>query len=213
MSLLGTQDLALFIVTGLVLNATPGVDMAYTVTRTLQHGSRGGIAAALGIGAGCAVHAVAAALGLAALLATSAWAFDAIKWVGATYLLWLAWSMLRVALQPAPGAAMPAAAPSLPATQIFLQGMLTNVLNPKVALFFLALLPQFIRADAPSKPLTFLFLGAVFIVNGTVFLLLLVAAAQRMRRTGARPGVRRALNAAGAALFTGLAARLALAQR
>ena len=76
----GTHDLGLFVVTGLVLNATPGVDMAYTVTRTLQHGGRGGVAAALGISVGCTVHAVAAALGLAALLATSALAFTAIKW-------------------------------------------------------------------------------------------------------------------------------------
>ena len=78
--------------TALVLNATPGVDMLFTLSRTLQHGWRTGMAAALGITAGCVVHTVAAALGLAALLATSALAFTAIKWLGAAYLLWLAWA-------------------------------------------------------------------------------------------------------------------------
>ncbi len=207
----GTHDLLLFIVTALVLNATPGVDMMYTVTRTLQYGWRGGVAAALGIGAGCAVHAMAAALGLAALLAASTWAFDLVKWAGAAYLLWLAWGMLRAALRAGPPlAGAPAATPALSAAQIFIQGVMTNVLNPKVALFFLALLPQFIRADAASKPLAFLFLGAVFVVNGTLFLFAVVALAHQARRVSTRPAARRALNLVGATLFVALAGRLAL---
>jgi threonine/homoserine/homoserine lactone efflux protein len=209
----GTHDLALFVLTALVLNATPGVDMMYTVTRTLQLGWRSGVAAALGIGAGCAVHAVAAAFGLAALLAASPWAFDLIRWAGAGYLLWLGWGMLRAAMQPDVAVAGTAAAPRMSASQVFAQGVMTNVLNPKVALFFLALLPQFIRADAASKPLAFLFLGAVFIVNGTLFLFAIVALAHRARRLGARPGAHRALNAVGASLFVMLAGRLALADR
>lgn len=208
----GTQDLGLFVVTGLVLNATPGVDMAYTVTRTLQHGGRGGMAAALGISAGCAVHAVAAALGLAALLATSALAFTAIKWAGAAYLLWLAFAMARSAVAPGAPAAV-SAQPEADLRRIFVQGFVTNVLNPKVALFFMALLPQFISDAAPNKPLAFLFLGAVFICNGTLFLFALVALAQRLRNVGTRPAARRALNGLGAALFALLAARLALAER
>ncbi len=88
--MLGTHDLPLFIATALVLNATPGVDFLYTLTRTLQHGWRGGVAAAFGISSGCIVHALSAALGLAAVLATSAMAFTVIKWIGAAYLLWLA---------------------------------------------------------------------------------------------------------------------------
>jgi threonine/homoserine/homoserine lactone efflux protein len=224
----GTHDLALFIVTALVLNATPGVDMLYTLTRTFQHGLRGGLVAALGISSGCVVHALAAALGLAAILATSALAFNVVKWAGAAYLLWLALGMLRDAWRggaaPAPGAAgagsgsgsgkggsADTAAVSL--RRIFLQGFVTNVLNPKVALFFLALLPQFIDAGAANKPLAFLFLGAVFIVNGTLFLFALVALAARARRLGASPLARRVLNAAGGALFLLLAARLAQAER
>ncbi len=208
----GTHDLGLFVLTALVLNATPGVDFLYTVTRTLQSGVRGGIAAALGVSAGCVVHALAAALGLAALLAASALAFSVIKWVGAAYLLWLALGMLRAAWTGAALATDRAIAPASP-RRIFIQGFLTNVLNPKVALFFLALLPQFISADAANKPVAFLFLGAIFVVNGTLFLFALVAVAARVRRIGAAPRVRRLLNAAGGALFAALAARLALAER
>lgn len=208
----GTHDLGLFVITALVLNATPGADFLFTVTRTLQLGARGGIAAALGISAGCVVHALAAALGLAAVLATSAVAFTVVKWIGAAYLLWLAFGMLRDAWRGgAPVVRGDAAPDSL--RRVFTQGFLTNVLNPKVALFFLALLPQFIAVDAADKPRAFLFLGAVFIVNGTLFLFALVTVTARARRLGVAPGVRRALNAIGGALFAGLAARLALAER
>ena len=207
----GTHDLPLFVATALVLNATPGVDMLFTLSRTLQHGWRTGMAAALGITAGCLVHTVAAALGLAALLATSALAFTAIKWLGAAYLLWLAWGMLRASVRDA--APILAASPPTPSTRVFAQGFLTNVLNPKVALFFLALLPQFISADAPNKTVAFLFLGAVFIVGGALFLLALVALAHRMRAFGARRVTQRLLNAIGGALFAALAVRLVQAER
>jgi threonine/homoserine/homoserine lactone efflux protein len=211
----GTHDLALFIVTALVLNATPGVDLLYTVTRTLQAGARGGVAAALGIGTGCALHTLAAAAGLAALLAASGWAFALIKWAGAGYLLWLAFGMLRSAARGGESAPQGLPATPQPATvrQVFVQGLLTNVLNPKVALFFLALLPQFIATDATSKTLAFLFLGAVFVVNGTLFLLAVVALAARARRMPRAADWRRPLNAVGGLLFALLAARLALAER
>ncbi|HVG05580.1 MAG TPA: LysE family translocator [Burkholderiaceae bacterium] len=209
--MLGTEDLPLFIATGLVLNATPGVDMLFTLSRTLQHGWRSGVAAALGITAGCVVHTFAAALGLAALLAASALAFTTIKWIGAAYLLWLAWGMLRASVRG--GGSTLAAAPPAPATHVFAQGFLTNVLNPKVALFFLALLPQFISVDAPDKTLAFLFLGAVFIAGGALFLLALVALAHRMRAFGASTVTRRVLNAIGGALFAALAVRLVQAER
>ena len=192
----------------------------FTLTRTLQHGVRSGVAAALGINAGCVVHTLAAAFGLAAVLAASATAFNAVKWAGAVYLVWLAWGMLRVAWRGSPAphdqagsahAATAAPLPSLAAT--FRQGLLTNALNPKVALFFLALLPQFIAADAPGKAGAFLFLGSWFIVQSTVFLLLFVLLVAPLRRWDAPAALRRGLFAGGAALFTVLAARLALTQR
>jgi threonine/homoserine/homoserine lactone efflux protein len=208
----GTHDLALFVATALVLNATPGADMLYTVTRTLQSGVRAGCVAALGIGAGCALHALAAALGLAALLAATPWAFDAARWAGAAYLLWLAAGLARAAGRAPPAA--PETTPTPPHLRaVFLQGVLTNVLNPKVALFFLAFLPQFVDAAAPHKAAAFLFLGAVFVVNGTLFLCAVVLLSQRARRAAAAPALRRALNLAGAALFAALAGRLALSVR
>ncbi|MDE1947036.1 MAG: LysE family translocator, partial [Burkholderiales bacterium] len=127
--MLGTHDLGLFITTGLVLNLTPGVDMLYTISRTAQGGWRSGLAAAAGICAGCVVHTLAAALGLAALLSTSPLAFNAVKWVGAAYLLWLGVGMLRTAWRGAPAVAAQALAPAS-AVRVFRQGFVTNVLNP-----------------------------------------------------------------------------------
>jgi threonine/homoserine/homoserine lactone efflux protein len=212
--MLGTHSLALFATTVFVVKATPGVDMMLTLTQTLRHGVRGGLAAAAGIMAGCVVHALAAALGLAALIAASAAAFSVLKWLGAAYLLWLAFGMLKSALA---GGAAAAPAPQLAASPgraaLFRQGVLTNVLNPKIALFFLALLPQFIDADAPSKTLAFLFLGAWFVVQGGLFLFAFVLLVAPLRRWQAGGIWKRGLNAAGAGLFTWLAARLAFAER
>jgi threonine/homoserine/homoserine lactone efflux protein len=203
-----THDLPLFAATVFVLNATPGVDMALAVASTLRGGWRQGVAAALGIMAGCVLHTLAAAFGLAALLATSAEAFTAVKLVGSAYLLYVAWGMAKAGLKPAAATAEVAAPPSLWRTAR--QGFFTNALNPKVALFFLALLPQFIAADAPDKTRAFLFLGAWFIVQGLLFLLALVALVAPLRRGRPRPWVGRGLNLGGAGLFTVLAAKLAL---
>ena len=211
--MLGTHSLALFATTVFVVNATPGVDMMLTLTRTLRYGVRGGLAAALGVMAGCVVHALAAALGLAALIAASAAAFSVIKWVGAAYLLCLAFGMLRSALAGEPETAMPQLAESPGLLALFRQGVLTNVLNPKIALFFLALLPQFIDAEAPSKTLAFLFLGAWFIVQGGLFLFAFVLLVAPLRRRQANGWCKRGLNAAAGSLFAWLAVRLALVER
>jgi threonine/homoserine/homoserine lactone efflux protein len=206
--LAGPYELLLFMTAVFLLNATPGVDLLLTVTRTLQGGPRAGIAVALGIGAGCVLHALAAAFGLAALLALSAAAFSAVKWAGAAYLLWLAAGMLRAAWRA--GAAAPALAPAAArsAWADFRAGLATNVLNPKVALFFLAFLPQFISPAAPHKTAAFLALGAVFVVQGTLFLGAVVAAVTRLRRLPSSAAAVRGLNAVGGVLFAGLALRL-----
>lgn len=203
------HTLALFAAATFVLNATPGVDLLLTVQRTLLGGPRAGVAAALGINAGCVVHALAAAFGLAALLAVSATAFNAIRWAGAAYLLWLAWGMARAAWRGSdPAAAQAAAAPRSWAAD-FRVGLLTNVLNPKVALFFLAFLPQFIAAGEHDKTGAFLLLGAWFVVQSTLFLLAVVALVARLRRLARpTPGWSRALNATGAALFGALALKV-----
>jgi threonine/homoserine/homoserine lactone efflux protein len=211
---LGTHSLGVFAATVFVVNATPGVDMMLVLTRTLRQGALGGIAAALGVAAGCVVHTFVAAFGLAALLATSSAAFAAVKWAGAAYLLWLAFGMLREGIRPGEAVvvnAERAAGPS--ASRLFTQGLLTNVLNPKVALFFLALLPQFIDADAPHKLLAFLFLGAWFVVQGGFFLIAFVLLVAPLGRWRANARLRSGLQLAGAGLFAWLAARLALIER
>lgn len=214
---LGLKDLALFALTVLVLNATPGVDLLLTISRTLQNGVRGGLAAAAGISAGCVIHAIGAAFGLAALLAASAGAFDALKLLGAVYLAWLAFGMWRNALRPADPAATPAAeaAPAQPVALgvLFSQGLLTNVMNPKVAIFFLALLPQFIADDAPDKTQAFLALGAWFVLQSAVFLAVLVLAVSPLRRWKPSLRLQRLMQGASGLLFAGLALRLALAER
>lgn len=211
----GAPQAAVFAAAVLVLNATPGVDFLLTVTRTLQGGARAGIAAALGINAGCVVHALAAAFGLAALLALHPHAFMLIQWAGAAYLAWLGIAMLRQAWRSgtaddATGVLSGAAATVTAKSWItdFRTGLLTNVLNPKVALFFLAFLPQFVPPASPHKTLSFLLLGTWFVVQGLVFLLALVALSARLSRLQARPVVRRVLLALGGGLFIALAARL-----
>jgi threonine/homoserine/homoserine lactone efflux protein len=211
LGLAGANEAWLFALAVFVLNATPGVDLLLTVSRTLQGGARAGVAAALGISAGCVVHALAAAFGLAALLAVSAHAFTLLKWAGAAYLLWLAFGMARAAWRGEAATTEGVAAQAAPrsAWADFRVGLLTNLLNPKVALFFLAFLPQFIAPGAPHKTLAFLLLGAWFVLQGTLFLLAVVALAARARTLPRRPAVARLLNGTGALLFGALALRLA----
>ena len=213
--LFGTHSLGVFAATVFVVNATPGVDMMLTLTRTLRHGVAGGLAAALGVIAGCVVHTLVAAFGLAALLAASVTAFTLVKWAGAAYLVWLAVGMLRASASagdPAGAATVERdASPGL--GRLFRQGLLTNVLNPKIAIFFLALLPQFIDAGAADKLVAFLFLGAWFVVQGALFMIAFVLLVAPLRRWRAGPAWRRGLNVAGAGIFVWLAARLALVER
>jgi threonine/homoserine/homoserine lactone efflux protein len=209
-------EAAVFATAVLVLNATPGVDFVLTTTRTLQAGPRAGLAAAAGIGAGCVVHALAAAFGLAALLALHPGAFGVLQWAGAAYLVWLGIGLLRAALRPAAAApaglvaagVAPRGGPHAARWADFRTGLLTNVLNPKVALFFLAFLPPFVPATSPSKTASFLLLGAWFVIQGAAFLALLVAVVARLGRAGGSPAVRRTLQALGGGLFLLLALRL-----
>ena len=206
----GWHELALFIGATFVLNATPGVDLLLAVSRTLQGGPRAGVAAALGINAGCVVHALAAAFGLAALMALWSDALLALQWAGAGYLLWLAAGMARTAWRGGTrtDADEMLAPPARRWRDDFRTGLLTNVLNPKVALFFLAFLPQFVPAGSAHPTSALLLLGAWFIVQSTLFLLVVVAVAAQARRLQPSPRATRLLNAGGAALFAALALRL-----
>jgi len=155
-------QLLLFIAAGWLLNLTPGPDVLYIVTNALRSGVRAGIVAALGIVSGCFVHVFAAAIGVSALLATSATAFTVLKWIGAAYLLWMG---VRLLFSKAAPLDLRAGRVEPDLRRVFYRGFLTNVLNPKVALFFLAFVPQFIAPDAPNKALAFLWLGLIFNIN------------------------------------------------
>jgi threonine/homoserine/homoserine lactone efflux protein len=205
----GTHDLWLFVLSALLLNITPGPDTLYILGRSTSLGWRAGAIAAFGIGAGALVHISAAALGLSAILAASATAFSVVKYLGAAYLLYVGIVLIRSSREAQPSAPDISRATSL--RNIFWQGFLTNVLNPKVALFFLAFLPQFVAADAPSKPLAFFFLGAIFDVNGTIWNLGVAWSAARITGSlGPGASFKKWFNRCVGGVFIGVGLRLAL---
>lgn len=210
----GTQDLTLFIISGLLLNIAPGPDSLLIMSRSASQGWRAGSAAAFGIGAGTCVHVLAAALGLSALLATSAWAFTVIKWVGAAYLVYIGLQMLLSRRTDAAASGEVKASTTLSYRKIFAQGFLTNVLNPKVALFFLAFVPQFIAPDAAHKSLAFIVLGAIFNFNGMLWCnFLAVFTALASQRLTLKPWLTAWLNRAIGALFLSFGLKLALSSK
>jgi threonine/homoserine/homoserine lactone efflux protein len=207
----GIHDLSLFILSGLLLNIMPGPDSLLIMTRSATQGWRAGMAATMGIGTGTMVHVLAAAVGLSAILATSATAFMIVKYVGAAYILYMAVGLL---LSKRKGAAVAVAVPPLPYRKIYLQGLLTNVLNPKVAIFFLAFVPQFIDAGAANKPLAFIILGCIFNFNGILWsVTLAVFTSMASARLKVSPGVSLWLNRVTGGLFVWLGIKLALSKQ
>jgi threonine/homoserine/homoserine lactone efflux protein len=207
----GIHDFGLFLCAGVLLNLTPGPDTVYILGRSIAHGRHAGVASALGICIGSIFHTCAAAFGLSALIATSAWAFSAVKLAGATYLVFLG---LRALLQREYDLHLPAKFKQGDPVAALRQGILTNILNPKVALFFLAFLPQFIDSAAPSKTAAFLALGLTFVITGTIWCLLLAwfaaAFSAQLRRN---PAVAALFNRIVGSLFIFLGFRLAIAAR
>lgn len=204
-------DLSLFIAAGLLLNVTPGADMLYVLSRGAAQGLRAGVVAALGIGAGCCGHIVFAVLGMSAILAASSLAFSVLKYVGAIYLIYLGVTALR-SLRSSP--AQIVARPTATLRTIFREAALTNLLNPKVALFFLALLPQFVSPHADNKALALAVLGVIFNINGTLVNIVVGAAsgtiAGRMRGHARLAGC---LKGAMGGVLILLGVRLALSER
>jgi threonine/homoserine/homoserine lactone efflux protein len=176
--MLGIHDYWLFVLTGVLLNLTPGQDTFFILGRSVAEGTRSGVASALGIAVGSLVHTAMAALGLSAILATSASAFTVVKLLGAAYLVYLGVQMVRSANVLEPPTTRVGSAGVLGS---FRDGIVTNVLNPKVALFFLALMPQFIAPDSETKVAAFIVLGLTFVTTGTVWCLVLAGAAGKLR--------------------------------
>ena len=206
----GIHDFGLFLAAGILLNLTPGPDTAYILGRSIAQGREAGIASALGICVGSIFHSCAAALGLSAILATSAVAFAAIKLLGSAYLIFLGIKML---LDRRRQLSLPSNFRRRTTIAAFRQGVFTNVLNPKVALFFLAFLPQFIDPASNMKVFAFLMLGLTFVTTGTIWCLILAwfasAFSERLRTNET---IGQWLNRAAGALFVFLGLRLATAK-
>jgi threonine/homoserine/homoserine lactone efflux protein len=206
---LGIHGLALFATAALLVNLTPGPDLLFVAGSSVAHGRRAGVMAALGVGAGCVLHTALAAVGVAALLAASPAAFRALQWTGAAYLVWMGLRMLL-----ARGAAAPAAAARVAPGRVFWQGAATNALNPKVAMFFLAFLPQFIDPTAPQRMLGFIVLGTLFNLGGTAVNIGVALLAGSLRAVAGEGGaLARWLPRAAGAVFVGLGIRLAAGAR
>lgn len=198
-----------FALAGLALNLVPGADMTFIIASAARGGRRDGVIASLGVGAGALVHILAAVLGLSAILASSQAAFNALKWIGAAYLLWLAIALLREG-----GKADAEASPAASGWRLFRAAMLVNVLNPKVALFFLAFLPQFVSVHAAAPALQILCLGLWFDLVGTlVNIAIALVAAETAGRLRHVEWLGRAARWFAATLMGGLAVQLALSAR
>jgi threonine/homoserine/homoserine lactone efflux protein len=197
-----------------LLILTPGPDTFLVAATSAADGPRAGILASLGVFVGCLVHILLVAAGISALIATTPWAFDAIKTVGAIYLVWIGLQALRAAWRGHDGdAAQATPRERASGTALFLRGALTNALNPKVAVFFIAFLPQFVDPARGHLAVQFVVLGLIFNVPGTLYLMALALVSGRATSALRRqPLVRRALDALTGLFFIGLAAHLARTQ-
>ena len=210
--MIAIHNLPLFVVSCLLLNLTPGQDTMYIIGRSLAQGRRAGVLSVMGIMTGVLVHTLLAAFGLSAVLAASAMAFAAVKYAGAVYLIWIGIGYLR---SPARSVDSLHASPesNLQSGAIFRQGVLTNVLNPKVSLFFLSFLPQFVDSSVQPVFIPFLILGLIFFVTGSIWCLVLVYGATwvtaKLQRRAALGGIMKKTTGA---LFIGLGIKLAISR-
>ena len=202
-----TQSLLTFTVAAALLAATPGVDTALVLRALVTSGARRALQAALGIAAGCLVWGAVVALGLGALLTASTLAFNVLKLAGAVYLLWQGLKLLR--RKSTAGQAL-AAGPT-PSGSAFWTGFLTNVLNPKVGVFYVTLLPQFMVADVPAGPYIFALAG-IHVGLSVLWFLLLIAASRHLQRWLERPRVQTVMNRITGGVFVLFGLKLVMAE-
>ncbi|MEO8305246.1 MAG: LysE family translocator [Betaproteobacteria bacterium] len=206
------DNLLLFAVASVLLVLTPGPNLLYLISRTLAQGRSAGLVSMAGTTTGFIVHILAAALGLSAVFLTIPVAYDALRWAGAGYLLWLAWDSVRSGADGGAGGIFaPRALPDAAPLRLFRMGLLTSILNPKVALFYLALFPQFVEPARGSVLAQSLVLGlvqiAIALVGDTLFIL---AATRVARWLATRPGWAALQRWLLASVFAAIAAKLAL---
>jgi RhtB (resistance to homoserine/threonine) family protein len=216
--MLGITGFTLFIVAVMLLSVTPGPDTAYIVGRSVAQGRGAGVVSALGIALGCIVHTLACAFGLTALLAASVTAFTIVKFAGAIYLIYLGVRLIfaKPAVTKASDEVEESRVRTAPKSlqQLFTQGFVTNVLNPKVVLFFVSFIPQFVAADSAHKTLAFLALGLVFVLVSTFWntFVAWIAGSVTQRFSG-KPGVKLWLDRVVGSAFVGLGIKLATSHR
>jgi threonine/homoserine/homoserine lactone efflux protein len=202
------QSLAAFVVAAGLLTVTPGLDTALILRTSTVEGPRKAVLAMLGISGGLLVWGAAVAVGLTALLTASQIAFTILKWVGAAYLVWLGVTLLlrpRQRFDPSP------AAPDVRGGNWFWRGLLNNLLNPKIGVFYVSFLPQFIPTGVPAGPYTFL-LAVIHVVLGLIWLGTLIIATRPLNRVLRRPRVIKTLDRLTGCVFVGFGVKLA-AQR
>ncbi len=204
------MELGWFMVSALALIVAPGPDLMMVIAQGMTHGRRAGAWTALGLATGCLLHTTLVTLGAAALLQTSDMLFNALKFAGAAYLLWLAWQ----AFQHRVDFMMPEQVPGGEAWQLYRRGILMNALNPKVSMFFLAFLPQFVSANSPTMTLDLAKLGLIFaLMTAVIFTLGGIAAAWIGTKLRRNATIRKALGWLTATVFAAIGLRLLVLQR
>ncbi|MGD8846308.1 MAG: LysE family translocator [Desulfobacteraceae bacterium] len=206
------QNFSLFIISSILLNLTPGQDTIYIIGRSVVQGKKGGMVSAFGIMSGVLVHTMLAAFGLSAILVASSIAFSIVKYIGAGYLIWIGIGFVRNKAHHAQ-LSIDGSIQQKP-WKTYRQGMLTNLLNPKVALFFLSFLPQFVSPETESVFGSFMALGMIFFMTGSIWCIVLVYGSSWLKSKfygGNMMGG--LLNKITGALFIGLGIKLAFSQR
>ncbi|ODP28839.1 Homoserine/homoserine lactone efflux protein [Paenibacillus nuruki] len=173
----GIEHYWIFILSSILLNITPGSDTIYILSRSIFQGKKAGIMSVYGIVSGSLVHTLLAGLGLSLILMQSALAFNIVKWIGAAYLIWLGIRSIMARHEDKPSMQ---AVESQSNRKVYLQGMMTNVLNPKVALFYLAFIPQFVSPEQTYGAIPFILLGLTFSTTGILWCMLLVLFSSKM---------------------------------
>ncbi len=208
----GITNFEAFILAGIILNLTPGADTMYILGRSISQGKKAGTLSALGIATGALIHCIFAALGLSVILAKSALAFEIVKYVGAAYLIYLGIKMLITKKDE--NFELKENNKQINYRKVYFSGILTNVLNPKVALFFLAFLPQFINPKYSQSFLPFLILGLTFVTTGTIWCLTLAMFSSKLSNTIRKNyKIKKWLDKTTGGIFIALGIKLALTKK